>query len=142
MSDRPVELVLAQLPGAKPHGKGWRAHCPAHDDHDPSLDLDEGDDGRALLKCHAGCTQEAIVKALGLTMADLYARRNGGSPPSPAITLAELARAKRIPAAWLAQTLGWHDLPQGGVGIPYRDEHSKTCHVKRRTALKAKEGSY
>ena len=38
----------------------------AHDDHNPSLSITEGDDGRALLKCHAGCTTEDVVAALTL----------------------------------------------------------------------------
>jgi hypothetical protein len=31
----------------------------------------EGDDGQALLHCHAGCTAEAVVSALGLAMRDI-----------------------------------------------------------------------
>jgi len=50
------------------HGRkqpsGWVAICPAHDDHDPSLSLNDGDDGRVLVKCHAGCSQDAVVGAL------------------------------------------------------------------------------
>jgi putative DNA primase/helicase len=138
----PVARVLGSLDRVRQNGQGWMARCPAHDDGTNSLKVDEGDDGTALVHCHAGCTQEAIVKALGLTMADLFEHRHGGSPRPPAITLAQLARAKRLPEAWLAQTLGWYDLPGGGVGIPYRDETGKPLHVKRRTALKAKEGSY
>ena len=50
----PVELVLSKLPDVSPNGHGWQARCPAHDDRNPSLNIAEGDDGRALLKCHAG----------------------------------------------------------------------------------------
>jgi len=67
----PVELVLSKLPQAKRDGKGWMALCPAHDDRRPSLRVTAGDDGRALVHCHAGCTPEAVVGALGLTLADL-----------------------------------------------------------------------
>ena len=140
MSD-PVDRVLAKLESVHQNGQGWIARCPAHDDHEPSLKIDEGDD-RVLLHCHAGCSPEAIVGAMGLTLADLFERRNGGSPRPPAITLAQLARTKRLPPEWVAQTLGWYDLPGGGVGLPYRDETGNTLHVKRRTALKAKDGSY
>jgi hypothetical protein len=35
--------------------------CPAHDDRAPSLSISEGDDGRTLLKCHAGCSTADIV---------------------------------------------------------------------------------
>jgi hypothetical protein len=67
----PVELVLTKLPDAKQNGQGWQALCPAHKDQNPSLSIAEGDDGRALLKCHAGCTTENVVTALEITMADL-----------------------------------------------------------------------
>jgi 5S rRNA maturation endonuclease (ribonuclease M5) len=48
------------------------AKCPAHDDSSPSLSVGEGDDGRVLLHCHAGCTHDQIVAAVGLTVADLF----------------------------------------------------------------------
>ncbi len=67
----PVELMLSKLPDAKRNGKGWHARCPAHDDRRPSLSIAEGDDGRALVNCHAGCTPQAIVEAVGLNLADL-----------------------------------------------------------------------
>src|SRR5512132_2185941 len=115
MSERPFELVCSRLGDIHPKsGSGYTAKCPAHEDDHDSLSIDEGDDGRALLKCFAGCDIEVIVKALGLTMADLFERRNGGSPRPPATTLSELAKATRLPPAWLAQTLGWYDLPGGG----------------------------
>ena len=47
------------------------ARCPAHEDANPSLSISEGNDGRALLHCHAGCSADAIVGALGLTLAEL-----------------------------------------------------------------------
>jgi len=71
----PVELVLSKLADAKRKGSGWQARCPAHEDHRPSLSISEGDDGRALLICRAGCRTENIVKAMGITMADLFAAR-------------------------------------------------------------------
>ena len=42
---------------------GW-AHCPAHDDRVPSLAIRETDDGRMLVRCHAGCSQHAVIDAL------------------------------------------------------------------------------
>lgn len=50
---------------------GWSCCCPAHEDHTPSLSVSEGNDGRVLLHCFAGCASEAVVAAMGLTMADL-----------------------------------------------------------------------
>ncbi len=52
-------------------GSGWSARCPAHDDRQASLSVSEGDDGRCLVFCHAGCDTRAIVEAVGLSMRDL-----------------------------------------------------------------------
>ncbi len=39
------------------------ARCPAHDDKKPSLSISE-DDGKILVKCHAGCSQDSVIHAL------------------------------------------------------------------------------
>ncbi len=67
----PVELVLSRLSNYKESGKGWSALCPAHEDRNPSLSISEGDDGRALIKCHAGCSADSICASLSLKLADL-----------------------------------------------------------------------
>ena len=80
----PLETVLSKLPAAKRTGRGWTAPCPAHDDRHPSLSVAEGDAGRVLLKCHAGCRTGDVVAALGLTMADLMPEQAPGARrPSP-----------------------------------------------------------
>lgn len=65
----------------KPTGQGTlSARCPAHDDGRASLSVSEGDDGRLLVHCHAGCDAGAIVTALGLKLGDLFTdkpHRNG-----------------------------------------------------------------
>lgn len=68
----PVANVLSRLHKAKRASGGWVAQCPAHEDRNPSLSIGEGNDGRVLLNCHAGCTVQAIVSALGITEADLF----------------------------------------------------------------------
>jgi len=65
-------------------GGRWRACCPVHDDSTPSLDWRLGDDGRVLLTCRAGCATEAVVEALGFTMADLFPPDDQRPEPSPA----------------------------------------------------------
>ncbi|MCO6458765.1 MAG: hypothetical protein J5I93_25945 [Pirellulaceae bacterium] len=67
----PVERLLAKLPDAKQAVKGWSARCPAHEDRRASLSIGEGEDGRALVKCHAGCKPDAICAAVGLRVVDL-----------------------------------------------------------------------
>lgn len=59
-----VETVLARLEGVRRAGAGWTARCPAHDDHDPSLSVGIGHDGRLLLHCFGGCPFHAILVAL------------------------------------------------------------------------------
>jgi len=43
---------------------GWLACCPAHDDHNPSLSLADGNNGRLLVHCYAGCDARAVLAAL------------------------------------------------------------------------------
>ncbi len=57
---------------------------PAHPDRNPSLSIGLGEDGRALLLCHAGCTVQEIVGAMNLELSDLFAdngdwRENGSN---------------------------------------------------------------
>jgi len=72
--------AFAALVEARRTGAGrWMARCPAHADRLPSLSIRDGEDGRVLVHCFAGCANTAILAALGLGCRDLYA----GPPPSP-----------------------------------------------------------
>src|SRR4051812_17500949 len=94
-TESPTERVLDRLGEAEKCGEGWKSRCPAHDDREPSLSIGTGDDGRVLLKCFAGCTNEEIVSVLGLALADLFPSPNGHDPYPPAtLTLEEYAEAK------------------------------------------------
>jgi hypothetical protein len=44
----------------------FRARCPAHDDHTPSLYLSHGNNGGAVIHCFAGCDWRDILGTLGL----------------------------------------------------------------------------
>lgn len=72
----PVELILSKLPDAKKNSHGWSARCPAHEDHRPSLSIAEGNNGQALVYCHAGCTAQAIVEAVALKLPDLMTAKS------------------------------------------------------------------
>lgn len=72
----PVELVLQKLKDSKKVEDGWRARCPAHNGtSNNSLSVSSGDNERALVFCHSGCSAEAVVKALGLKMSDLQGEK-------------------------------------------------------------------
>jgi len=144
-TSKPIEKVLARLNGVKRTGSGYSALCPAHDDHEQSLSVSEGKDGRVLLKCHRGCKTENIVAAIGLTMADLFPRKsNSKKPDNEGITLAELAADKGLPID-LLQSVGvipaiWHGIH--GVKITYRLMNGTPAPRQRfRYTLKAKKGS-
>jgi hypothetical protein len=75
----PYELVKQRLKDAgckvseRDHGHATSS-CPNHEDKHPSLSVSLGDDGRALLHCHAGCHYQDVAAALGLEPRQLFAR--------------------------------------------------------------------
>jgi len=73
---RPVEGVLEVVDRYEERHNGFWCICPAHDDHDPSLHVEEGEDGQALVICRAGCDQERVLDALeerGVARHELFA---------------------------------------------------------------------
>jgi len=69
---RTINDILALLGKVKKiNSNEYQAKCPAHDDKVPSLHIRQNEN-KILLNCKAGCTNEGIVEALGLTMSDLF----------------------------------------------------------------------
>jgi hypothetical protein len=148
----PVDIVLDRLEGVEQRGEGYQALCPAHDDHEPSLSIAKGEDGRALLKCFAGCEAAEIVAALGLEMKDLFERRNGhekvfrSTPPKTTATvqpchLENYAASKDLPVEFL-QKQGLRDQKYQGqpaVRISYRGVDGSEEAVRFRMALEKSE---
>lgn len=89
---RPLSIIMDRLPDARRRGKEWRARCPSPNhgadgsDRTPSLSVAEGEDGRVLIHCHAGCSLAQVLEAVGLKMADLYPLNNGNAPSEIAAT--------------------------------------------------------
>jgi hypothetical protein len=85
----PVERVLNALveKGSNPRrsGDGWSARCPAHDDSSPSLSISVGADDKALVCCQAGCSVDAVLGALGLTLTDLFSANGYRAGDKPTI---------------------------------------------------------
>jgi putative DNA primase/helicase len=149
--------------GRAPLRSGSRvmARCPSHPDTSPSLSATEGDDGRVLVHCHAGCSIDEICRALGIRSRDLFAG-NGhralktspvtapspalGRPPEPLPSDAELQRAqerlhgsdveKRLQAerGWGLLTIISYDLglaEDGRIVIPFRDQAGQLVNIER-----------
>ena len=68
---------LSSLNKVKKQGSGFIALCPAHDDKKHSLSITANERGIGI-RCFTGCTPEAVVKAMGLELKDLFI----GSKPS------------------------------------------------------------
>ena len=112
-----VTSLLSLLRGVKSSGDGWTALCPSHEDHENSLSIAAGDDGRVLLKCFAGCSADAIVNALGIQLRDLFPQHEEQPSRNAPLTVARLATDKALPAEFL-RSLGLRDRTDG-VFIPY-----------------------
>lgn len=81
--DLVIERLESVTGGRAAGTNGTRSsRCPAHEDTNPSLSVSQAsmvEGGGVVLHCHAGCTADSIVAALGLTMADLFDRPSGRS---------------------------------------------------------------
>jgi putative DNA primase/helicase len=58
--------TIAKALGGRKTGGGWMAACPSHDDCNPSLSICDTDNGKVLVRCHAGCEQEQVIANLRL----------------------------------------------------------------------------
>lgn len=81
-----LESILDLLEGVEATGGGnYKACCPAHDDKNPSLGIKEDKDtGTIVLNCLAGCTFDAIIKALKLDSKDLFINNSSFNKKNPA----------------------------------------------------------
>lgn len=63
-----ADAIVKALGGRKV-GNGWMACCVAHQDGEPSLTINDSEDGEILVHCRAGCDQRgiiAVLRSLGL----------------------------------------------------------------------------
>lgn len=135
--------VLSRLQGVRQNQPGdWTACCPAHDDKNASLHITRLDSGKLLFHCFAGCSQEAVIRAIGLTWSDMP----GAQPRQRyyGCTLKEYADYKRIPL----QTLQSFGLKDGEhttratgkthpcVLIPYFDADGRLTRTRKRMMIR------
>jgi len=77
-STDPFELVLSKLEGVQRHGNdNARAKSPLSDGkHSRSLSISRGANGTVLLNDFAGHPVHEVLAAIGLTVGDLFVRRD------------------------------------------------------------------
>lgn len=69
--DNCLQNILNRLQKVKKSGDGYTALCPAHSDNNPSLSI-KLEKELILVHCHAGCSFEEIVAAMGLSKSDFF----------------------------------------------------------------------
>lgn len=67
-----LQDIAKLLDGVRQTTQGFTACCPAHDDHDPSLSISTGEDGRILIHCFAGCSIHEVCDALAIPVRALF----------------------------------------------------------------------
>jgi len=107
--------VIARVLGGRKVGKCWVARCPAHDDRTPSLSIRDAEDGKVLVRCHAGCEQARVIGVLrsrGLWAENDKHQFTKPVPRDTARDQVDCSETKRI-----RQALGiWHAaLPASGT---------------------------
>lgn len=133
----PTARDLSDALNGKKAKQGYKACCPAHDDTNPSLSIGTKD-GKTVFKCFAGCSQEAVLKAL----------RDKGLWPEEAaepagLTLQQYALDKELDVQFL-RDLGLSDktyYKRPAVRIPYYATDGTEKAVRFRLALQKSAGA-
>ncbi len=94
-----IDGLLHRLERVQRSGQGWRADCPTGHKARGALSIAQGDDGRILLHCFAGCSTGDVLGALGLTLADVMPERLRDSSPEGRRKARERFRLASVTAA-------------------------------------------
>jgi hypothetical protein len=126
-NETPINKLLAYFDNdAKSSGsKGWySAHCPSHRDKAKSLSFCERSHGTITLCCHAGCSRELILQAMGMSEEDItpsdLLRKSAPLKPEPALDIVTLAVNKLLP---------WQHLLNLGLTDEFRYSNKLTVRV-------------
>lgn len=95
-----VKEFIELLENVQQQGDGYIAKCPAHEDNKNSLSIAEGDDGRVLVNCFAGCSHQEVVRSLGLQEKDLFNSTSvqvGSQPNASALGKSEKPKSEPKP---------------------------------------------
>lgn len=127
----------------------------AHEDAHPSLSISIGEEGRVLVRCHAGCGTDEIVAAAGLVIGDLFESEANGTAPTttrrppafraePVERYADVLLRNTRALEKLEKLRGWTaeacerlglglglDFDSGRVVFPYRDAAGALVGVGR-----------
>lgn len=94
--------TIARALGGHRAGATWMACCPVHEDRSPSLSISAGNDGKILVRCHAGCDQCDVIAALrkrGLWPTNGQTSRSARQPRRRGVEEPDANNLKRSAAA-------------------------------------------
>jgi hypothetical protein len=93
-------------------GEGFKLWCPADSHHSASLTINENGAGEPLLHCHAGCSNDDVLKSVGWVWQDFSSAPNQSLKKSPWLknkkeqTLAEFCSERKLALHNLEQIWG------------------------------------
>lgn len=129
MSGLALERFLAHFPEQTPDGKGHRVLCPAHNDHDPSLYVQDAGD-KLLITCRAGCDTSHVLELAGIPMRELfesYWHYNGDQPKG---AQEGSVKGKKPPFGKIKDVYDYENLDGTLAYQSLRDEH-KNFRLRR-----------
>ncbi len=132
----------------KPASNGaWTTFlCPAHDDNEASAAIKyDPHQHKTVVRCFAGCPDEAVLDSLGLTVGDLFDRPVSGTRDHHTPTLLDRRpQARKVPPPGqrkrrsLGKQLGW---PVEVAHYVYRDIHGVRIGRVIRTRTEHEHGT-
>jgi len=105
----------------------WVCRCPAHNDTNASLSLEQTDD-KVLVKCFAGCSFEKIINAVNMREYWFF----------KGVTLEELAASKKLPVEFLERLTVTNGLRS--VQMAYFAHDKTLVCTRRRVSLHGSDG--
>ena len=77
MQNDNIHRLLHAAKSLKPSGpNAWTSFCPIHEsgpgNHNNSLSILAGEDGKIVVNCHNGCDPREVIYAFGLTWKDCF----------------------------------------------------------------------
>jgi hypothetical protein len=131
--------VASRLSKAKRSGAGWVACCPAHEDSTPSLSITNGESGRVVVHCHAGCSADSVLDAIEALGVEIRKPKTNGAHHEvhETLTIEDLAAAKGLSIETLRENFV-HET-NAGVGFIYANADGEQAGTKFRRYLGGSE---
>lgn len=119
---------------SKKCGNSWKVCCPAHGEKRPSMSLMDGRD-RLVWKCHVGCSQEDVQRAIEDVMGGKMPTERSG--PKPATAKDQIVIQTLVPPEDVAARVRPEDFYHFAMGTPsviwiYRTADGRVHHYVAR----------